>query len=116
MSTRSSVAGLNKYSVLKHQNVKASRNLHDMSFFYTAVIAFVVLVVVVLLYTWTRVTVTSIGYDTTMARSVYMGLESENRKLRIKIMELKSPKRIEAIALKDLGLVYPAPNQVVRIR
>lgn len=114
--SRLGAAALNKHSVLKHQNVKAARNLHDMSFFYTAVMASLVLVGVILLYTWTRVTVTSIGYDITMARSVHMDLEAENRKLRIKIMELKSPERIEAIAMGKLGLIYPAPNQVVRIR
>lgn len=113
---RSSVASLNKHSVLKHQNVKALRNANDMSFFYSAVVATLILISVVLLYTWTRVQVTSLGYDITMANSIHTDLEEENRKLRIEIMELKSPERIEALALKDLGLVYPTSKQVVRIR
>jgi len=107
---------MNKQSVLKRQNVKALRDLHDMSFFYTAVAAAVVLAAVIFLYTWSRVTVTSIGYDITIARSVHTDLEEENRRLRIKIMELKSPERIEAIAVKELGLSYPSAKQVIRVK
>jgi cell division protein FtsL len=43
-------------------------------------------------------------------------LERSNRSLRIETSSLSSPARIEAIALKRLGMVRPAKENVVAVK
>jgi cell division protein FtsL len=47
------------------------------------------------------------GYDLVKVKSQVAKLEKENELLRLDIAKLKSPQRIEAIAMNELGMVIP---------
>ncbi len=98
------------------QKVRSRRNVRDMSFTYSAVLMASVFLLVLCGYIWSRVTVVSIGYDISSANVKRDKLIERNRRLIIEFEKLKSPKRIEGIALRELNLVYPRREQVVDIR
>jgi cell division protein FtsL len=43
-------------------------------------------------------------------------LLKENKKLRLELAALKSPKRIENLALKELGFINPEKDQLIIVR
>lgn len=47
------------------------------------------------------------GYDLVKVKSQVAKMEKENELLRLDIAKLKSPQRIEAIAIKEFGMVIP---------
>ncbi|MBI3755802.1 MAG: cell division protein FtsL, partial [Deltaproteobacteria bacterium] len=68
------------------------------------------IIIVVLLFTvfylWSRLEVVSLGYEIAKANKERGGLMDDNRRLKLETLSLKSPQRIEAIAIDRLGLVY----------
>lgn len=66
-----------------------------------------------MIHVWSRHMVTELGYALSEEQSLKEQLLSENKALRIEISTLKSPKRLEVIAEKELGLTTPKPEQVV---
>ncbi len=55
------------------------------------------------------------GFEISAANADRNALVEQNRRLKIEFLQLKSPRRIESIALQDLGLVHPAPGQIIRV-
>jgi|GEM_PF-1637846 len=102
--------------VLTGQDVKLRRNLKDLGFFYTAALTAFIVVVAGLFILWSRLVVVDLGYE--MSRlSDARGVEMEkNKRLKFELMRLKSPQRLETMASKELGLVYPTPKQIVQLR
>lgn len=68
-----------------------------------------------MLHVWSRHMVTELGYSLSGEQALKERLTSENKALRIEISTLKSPKRLEAIAERNLGLRTPRPEQVVHL-
>ena len=68
-----------------------------------------------MIHVWSRHMVTELGYALSEEQALKERLMSENKALRIEISTLKSPKRLELIAGKELGLVTPKPEQVVQL-
>jgi len=68
-----------------------------------------------MLHVWSRHMVTELGYSLSEEQALKERLVSENKALRIEISTLKSPKRLELIAARDLGLGTPKPEQVVHV-
>ncbi|HPI92798.1 MAG TPA: cell division protein FtsL [Deltaproteobacteria bacterium] len=66
-----------------------------------------------MIHVWSRHMVTELGYSLSEEQSLKEQLLSENKALRIEISTLKSSKRLELIAAKQLGLSTPKPEQVV---
>jgi len=64
-------------------------------------------------YTWCRVQCTRMGYAITRSEHEYKKLISMRRNLKIESARLKTPERIAKTARERLGLVMPAPNQMV---
>ncbi|GMR04771.1 MAG: hypothetical protein BMS9Abin23_0678 [Thermodesulfobacteriota bacterium] len=104
------------HGVLTSQEVKARRNLRDMGFLYTAVLVSFVLIGVLFIFIWCRLTVVSTGYEISRANAQRNVLLEKNRRLRVEFMKLKSPERIERIATRELGLVHPTGRQIIRVR
>lgn len=102
--------------VLFAQDVKVRRNLKDMSFFYSAVLVFIAVFAFISSVLWSRLMVVNIGYEISRANSARTVLIEKNKRLTLDYMALKSPERIEKIASRELGLVYPTGAQVVNIR
>jgi len=83
----------------------------------SAVLSVLVIVISVLLfYTWSRVQVVRIGYEIFNANSEMRKLDQENKELILEIATLKSPKRIERIAREELKLLPPKEEQIIILR
>jgi cell division protein FtsL len=66
-------------------------------------------------HVWSRHMVTELGYSISEQQNIKEQLVSDNNALRLEISTLKSSKRLELIAEKQLGLAAPKPDQMVYI-
>jgi cell division protein FtsL len=80
--------------------------------------AMVVLVIVaaLLLYVGGKVKIVQLGYQIEALEKEKRDLERENRALRIEAASLSSPARIEDIALKRLGMVRIAKENLIVVK
>lgn len=69
-----------------------------------------------LFYVWSRIRVVQLGYEISCAMREGIKLAEENKKLRVEIATLKSYARIEKIAMEELGMTKPKPEEVIVIR
>ncbi len=102
--------------VLTGQDVRIRRNPRDMRFLYAAVLSSFVVVTLVFAFLWTRVTVVNMGYGISQANASRAALTDQNKRLRIELLKLKSPERIERIATTELDLVHPTGEQIINIK
>jgi cell division protein FtsL len=69
-----------------------------------------------LFYVWSRIQVLQLGYEISNALKEEKALTETNKKLRLEIATLKSYSRIEKLAVEELGMTKPKPEQVIVIR
>lgn len=69
-----------------------------------------------LFYVWSRIQVIRLGYEISNAMKGERALTEANKKLRLEIATLKSYARIEKLALEELRMTKPGPEQVIVIR
>ena len=70
------------------------------------------LCVVSLFFVWCRVQATSLDYEISSLEGEVRKANQETAELRLEVATLGTPQRLEQVALKDLGLRFPAPEQV----
>jgi cell division protein FtsL len=68
---------------------------------------------VALLLVWVRLQVVRAGYDLSDARRLEHRLVQEHRELALELATLTSPRRLEELARGRLGMIPPAPGQIV---
>jgi cell division protein FtsL len=76
------------------------------------IILLVLLVPAALAFIWLRVQTVHLSYDIASAQKQKKALTEINKKLRIQMANMKSPERIEGIALTQLGLRLPEKGQI----
>ncbi len=69
-----------------------------------------------LFYVWSRIQVIQLGYEISNALKVERALTEANKRLRVEIATLKSYARIEKLAVEELRMAKPRPDQVIVIR
>jgi cell division protein FtsL len=69
-----------------------------------------------LFYVWSRIQVIRLGYEISNALKVEKALTEANKRLRLEIATLKSYARIEKLAVEELRMAKPKPEQVIVIR
>jgi len=69
-----------------------------------------------LFYVWSRIQVFQLGYEISNALKEERTLIEANKKLRLEIATLKSYARIEKLAVEELRMTKPKPEQVIVIR
>src|SRR4030043_261886 len=69
-----------------------------------------------LFYVWTRIQVIQLGYEISNVLKEERALTEANKKLRLEIATLKSYTRIEKLAVEDLKMAKPKPEQGIVIR
>jgi cell division protein FtsL len=89
------------------------RRLDPQAAFPFCMIMLLTFTVWAMIHVWSRHMVTELGYSLSEEQAHKEQLLGENKALRIEISTLKSPKRLELIAGKELGLTTPKPEQVV---
>jgi len=66
-------------------------------------------------YAWQHYQWIQYGYRIEEAQKKKEQLAESGRQLQLERASLRSPQRIDAIARRDLGMVFPAPGQVVNL-
>ncbi len=79
----------------------------------TLIILVVAIMTELFLYTWCHVQSIHMGYQITSQLKQEKELKVFQEKLRLELAQLRTPERIIQIASKQLGLVLPAPDQVI---
>ena len=69
-----------------------------------------------LFYVWSRIQVIRLGYEISSALKEEKALTDANKRLRLEIATLKSYARIEKVAVEELRMAKPKPEQVIVIR
>lgn len=69
-----------------------------------------------LFYVWSRIQVIHLGYQISNALKEGKALAEANKRIRLEAATLKSYARIEKIAVEELNMVKPKPDQVIVIR
>jgi cell division protein FtsL len=64
-------------------------------------------------YVWSNFERTQLGYDLSQLKREEMKQREINRKLRLELAILKSPRNLEALAIKQLGLRQPSADQII---
>jgi len=67
----------------------------------------------IMMYGWQHLSAIEYGYRIEAEKAQLQQLEEQNRQLRLTEAQLGDPQRIDQLA-RQLGLVVPAPGQVVR--
>ncbi len=65
---------------------------------------------------WPHLEMVKIGYEVARLKAERDRLAQERRVLRIESAALRQLGRIEAIARKELGMVFPRPEQVIYVK
>ncbi len=69
-----------------------------------------------LFYVWSRIQVIQLGYEISNALKEERTLTEAGKRLRLEIATLKSYTRIEKLAVEELRMAKPKPDQVIVIR
>jgi cell division protein FtsL len=83
-------------------------------FLRTACLA-VLIVMMGLFAAWQHFKIVQNGYEVQKLEQARAAEDALNRKLRLEVETLRSPQRIERIALQDLHMVAPAPKDTLVI-
>ena len=67
----------------------------------------------VLCYVWQPIQVVRLGYQIEGLAGERAGLIRQQKELRLEVARLKSLRRVEEIARRQLGLTNPKPDQVI---
>lgn len=67
----------------------------------------------VLCYVWQPIQVVRLGYQVEYLAGERAGLIRQQKALRLEVARLKSLRRVEEIARRQLGLISPKPGQVI---
>jgi cell division protein FtsL len=99
-----------KQNVYDHE--KASESVKYSTFILVAF----ALMAVALIYVGSHIHMTELEYRVAREISIKEKLLDDQKKLKVEQATLKSPKRIEAIATKQLGMSYPEREQIVILK
>jgi len=92
---------------------KRSFRKRKLLLFMTPLLLFIVSA---LFFVWSRIQVIQLGYEISNALKDGRSLAEMNKRLTLEVATLKSYGRIEKIALEELKMSKPKPDQVVVIR
>ncbi len=66
-----------------------------------------------LLYVWQHIQVVRLGYQIERLRTARAALIQEGKVLNVELSRLRSVKRVEGLARRELGMGNPAPGQII---
>lgn len=72
--------------------------------------------VLALFYVWSRVQVVQIGYELTTLKRKTGELSKQISNLEMEIAQLKSPRRLEEFAKRELNMQSPVAEQIVIVK
>lgn len=93
--------------------MKGRKKREPIRFIHFLVALFLLILLAGISHVWVNFKRTQTGYELSQLKREIARAEEYNRKLKLEIAYLKSPKHLEDKAIKELGLRYPSPKQVV---
>ena len=93
--------------------MKGKKKKEPIRFIHFLVALFLLLLLAGISHVWVNFKRTQTGYELSQLKKEIASAEEYNRKLKLEIASIKSPKHLEDRAVKELGLRYPSPKQVV---
>lgn len=88
----------------------------DRSLVFVTLMVAVVFIACALFSVWAHHQVLALSYEISRANREEQELLQLNKRLRLDLAALKSPSRIEGVALRDLGFVNPQKDQLIIVR
>jgi cell division protein FtsL len=92
------------------------KSLKDPNLIFPILVFLVAIIVTLLFFLWSRLETVKLGYEISKENKKTVELLNENQSLKLQVVNLKSPERIEGLARERLGLVYPRARQIVVVR
>ena len=65
---------------------------------------------------WLRLSVVHTTYELDQANKTLHNLKLENEKLELKVAQLRSPRRLEALAKQKFKLSAPTPEKLIQLK
>jgi cell division protein FtsL len=96
---------------VREQN-RTSGNIGYSTWIFIATI----LMTVLLIYVWSHIHMTELEYQVARELSSREQFAEEQAKLKVELATLKSPHRIEIIAIEKLQMTYPGREQVILLK
>lgn len=75
-----------------------------------------ILLLGLLFYVWQHIQVVRLGYQIERLRAEQLHLVQEGKARRVELARLRSLKRVEEVARRELGMVPPSPGQTILLR
>jgi cell division protein FtsL len=94
-------------------NKKSKRE--PIRFIHFLVALFLLILLAGISHVWVNFKRTQTGYELSQLKREIAREQEYNRKLKLERAYLKSPKHLEAKAMKELGLRHPSSKQVVHL-
>ncbi len=101
---------------LRQQSTLTKKDFSKIRILLRLLVLGTVIMLFSLFYIWSRVQVVQIGYDIGELQRQQKDLKVENQKLKMEISVLKSPERIEKLAIEKLNMIWPTPDQVYELK
>jgi cell division protein FtsL len=93
--------------------VNGKRKREPIRFIHFLVALFLFVLLAGISHVWVNFKRTQTGYELSQLKREIAREQEYNRKLKLEIAYLKSPKHLEGKAMKELGLRHPSSKQVV---
>lgn len=93
--------------------MKGKKKKEPIRFIHFLIALFLLLLVAGISHVWVNFKRTQTGYELSQLKKEIARAEEYNRKLKLEMAYLTSPKHLEGKAMKELGLRHPSPKQVV---
>lgn len=101
---------------LKTQNAVEKNSFQKIRFLIKLLSVVVFTVFLALFYIWSRIEVVKIGYEIGELQKHQKVLKAHHQKLKMELSVLKSPTRIEKLALDQLKMIWPTPEMMYPIK
>jgi cell division protein FtsL len=93
--------------------MNSKKKREPIRFLHFLVALFLLFLLAGIAHVWVNFKRTQTGYELSQLKKEIARAEEYNRKLKLEIASIKSPKHLENRAVKELGLRHPSPKQVV---
>jgi len=77
---------------------------------------FPILVAFAFLTVWLRLTVVKTTYELNQTSKMLHNLKLENEQMELKVAQLRSPRRLEALAKQKFKLNPPSPDRIIPMK
>ncbi len=102
--------------VARVQEKAAAEKGVDRNLVFVALVAACVFLACSLVYVWAQHQIITLNYAISKAGQEEQTLLHENKRLRLELAALKTPGRIESMALNELGFIKPQKEQLIIVR